>query len=140
MASVDAARQRVRLSDVELDVLAVLVAAPDDAALTSPEAVAALDGLAAAGVVRSGDVLPWVADLVTVVAAPALRMVVETFTVGPLQTYPVGAPPTLAVLGAPAPEGTQLSAVEPVHLPWAVARAVGLGRRPAAALDHPVTV
>lgn len=131
MAAVDTPRRRVRLSAAELGVASLLVVEPTNAELDEPEGRECLAALEAARVVRNRQLAGWVAELVAVVVAPQLRVAIETFVAERVLTHSLWATPRHGVLGSPAPDGgVELSPVEPVMIPWAIARAVGLGARP----------
>ena len=130
VARLDIPRAALRLDDAELGAAVMLLAAPDHPSLADPATQASLAALENAGIVRDGRLEGFPARLLGVVAAPKLRMAVESF---------VGAAPVLeqawatereGVWGAVASDGDiELAPIEPGLIPWAVARAVGLGPR-----------
>jgi len=131
MVVLDTARRRVRLSPGELGVASLLVVDPTHAELDEPEARECLAALEEARVASERQLSGWVAELVAVVVAPQLRIAVETFVAERVVTHSIWATPRHGVLGSPGPDGAlELSPVEPVLIPWALARAVGLGARP----------
>lgn len=87
------------------------------------------------------DVRPAIADpstpafareLLEVVADPQLRITVRIFPAAAPLVHQVWATPRIAVVGAPAEPGrVELAAVEPILIPFTIAHAVGLRRRPA---------
>lgn len=138
MAVLDTPRRRVRLSTAELGVASLLVVEPTHAELDQPEALECLTALEKARVVRDRQLAGWVAELVAVVVAPQLRIAIETFAAERVVTHSVWATPEHGVLGSPGIDGSvELSPVEPMLIPWAIARAVGLGARPAPARATP---
>lgn len=129
MAVLDPSRASVELSEDELSAAAALLAdAPTDAVV--------LESLEAAGVVRNGAIMPYVASLLTVVAEPKLRIVVERYLAERVVVENVWAIESLAVWGAEVRGGaTELRPVEPAVLPMEIMRAVGLGPRERPAID-----
>ena len=141
MATLDVARTAVRLADDELGTAVMLVAAPDHDSLSDPGARAALDRLRAGGILTDGGLVGYVARLVAVVAAPKLRITVERFVGRETIVEQAWATEREGVLGAVCADGQiELSAVEPSLLPWAIARAVGLGPRERAAVARSLTI
>ncbi|HEU5472663.1 MAG TPA: hypothetical protein VFV67_18610 [Actinophytocola sp.] len=102
MTELDAARGRLRLTTAEL--------ADPGAVAVSPR---------------------WARELLDVVARPGLRMTVRIVRPGPPLWHGVWATRRDAVLGSPVGAGRyELSPLEPVLIPFAVATIVGLRRRP----------
>jgi hypothetical protein len=80
-------------------------------------------------------------ELLEVVADPQLRIMVRIFTAAAPLVHQVWATPRVAVVGAPAEPGrVELAALEPVMIPFALAHAVGLRRRPAPPDRQPIRV
>lgn len=103
MTELDAARGRLRLTTAEL---------------ADPGAVPAS--------------ARWARELLDVVARPGLRLTVRIVQPGPPLWHGVWATRRDAVLGSPVePDRYELSPLEPVLIPFAVATIVGLRRRPA---------
>jgi hypothetical protein len=130
VARLDIPRAALRLSDEELGVAVMLIAAPEHASLREPGSLAALAALEEAGVVSDGRIEGFPARLLAVVAAPKLRVTVESFFGLEARVEQAWATEREGVLGTVAGDGQiELSPVEPTLIPWAVARAVGLGPR-----------
>jgi EspG family len=130
VARLDIPRAALRLSDEELGVAVMLIAAPEHASLREPGSLAALTALEEAGVVSDGRIEGFPARLLAVVAAPKLRVTVESFFGLETRVEQAWATEREGVLGTVAADGQiELTPVEPALIPWAVARAVGLGPR-----------
>lgn len=141
MALLDVARRRVRLTDAELALACTLASDPESELLTSEEAQPVVDGLERAGIIAGDRLVPSVAELVGLVASPKLRVILETFVAGEVVVLSAWADERRGALGNPAGPGLiELTPIEPLMLPWAVARAAGLGPRPVPAVTEPVTV
>jgi hypothetical protein len=118
----------VELSDEEMSAAAALLAGGD----TDAVSFAALE---AAGVVRNGAMVPYVARLLEVVAEPKLRIVVERYVAERVIADNVWAIERLAVWGSDVRGATELRPVEVVLLPSEIMRAVGLGPRDSPFID-----
>ncbi len=130
VASLDVRRAALRVSDEELGVAVMLLAAPEHPSLAEPGSQAAMAGLERAGIVADGGVRGYPARLLAIVAAPKLRVTVETFVAGEPVIEQAWATEREGVLGAVVDGGEiELTPVEPSLLPWAIARSVGLGPR-----------
>lgn len=130
VASLDAGRAALLLSDAELGAAVMLLAAPDHPSLAEPSSQAAIDSLERAGIVADGQVRGFPARLLAIVAAPKLRITIEKFVAGEPAVEQAWATEREGVLGAVTRDGDiELTPVEPSLLPWAVSRAVGLGPR-----------
>jgi hypothetical protein len=130
VAQLDIPRAALRLDDAELGAAVMLVGAPDHPSLADPATRPALDSLTAAGIIQDGRITGFPARLLAVVAAPKLRVTVESF-VGLQTVVEQGwATEREGVWGAVAGDGqVELAPIEPSLIPWAIARAVGLGPR-----------
>jgi EspG family len=129
-ARLDIPRAALRLNDDELGAAVMLLVAPDHPSLREPGSQAALESLTAAGIVVGGRIEGFPARLLAVVAAPKLRVTVESFVGAATVLEQAWATEREGVWGLAAPDGTiELSPVEPGLIPWAIARAVGLGPR-----------
>jgi hypothetical protein len=123
LAVLDPSRTSVELSEEELRAAALLLDGGDTDAV-------ALEALETAGVVRNGAIVPYVASLLSVVAEPKLRIVVERYIAERVVLENVWATERLAVWGSEVRGGgTELRPVQPALLPWEIMRAVGLGPR-----------
>lgn len=130
VARLDIPRAALRISDAELGVAVMLLVAPEHPSLAEASSRTALASLEDAGIAQDGRIEGFPARLLGVVAAPKLRVTVESF---------VGAAPVVeqgwatereGVWGTVASDGQiELAPIEPGVMPWAVARAVGLGPR-----------
>jgi hypothetical protein len=130
VATLDASRTALLLSDEELGAAVMLLAAPDHPSLAEPSSRAAVESLECAGVVADGRVQGYPARLLAVVAAPKLRITIEKFAAGEPVVEQAWATEREGVLGVVTADGrVELTPVEPSLLPWAIARAVGLGPR-----------
>lgn len=139
MAVLDGARRRVLLTSVELEAAVFLVSGHDE---PTPEPLrGGVDGLVDGGLLRDGRMADVLAELVTILARPALEVVVETQAAGERVVTMVYGTPLLAVLVAPAgPDRWVLSPLEPGNLPFALSAIVGFGSRPAPAVRRPLEV
>jgi hypothetical protein len=130
VSRLDVPRAALRLSDEELGVAVMVLAAPEHPSLAEPGSRAVLAALEEDGIVRDGRIDGFPARLLAVVAAPKLRVTVETFVGSEPRVEQAWATEREGVLGAVAGDGRiELTPVEPTLIPWAVARAVGLGPR-----------
>jgi hypothetical protein len=130
VAELDVSRAALLLSDEELGVAVMLLVAPDHPSLAGSSSQAAVARLERAGIVAGGKVQGYPARLLAVVAAPKLRVTIEKFVAGEPVVEQAWATEREGVLGAVTREGRiELTPVEPSLLPWAIARAVGLGPR-----------
>ena len=130
VASLDAGRAALVLSDEELGAAVMLLAVPEHPSLAEPSSRATVEALERAGIVVDGQVRGFPARLLAIVAAPRLRITVEKFVAGAPVVEQAWATEREGVLGAVTREGDiELTPVEPSLLPWAVSRAVGLGPR-----------
>jgi hypothetical protein len=130
VAQLDIPRAALRLDDAELGAAVMLLAAPDHPSLAEPAPRAALAALTAAGIVEDGRITGFPARLLAVVAAPKLRVTVESF-VGLETVVEQGwATEREGVWGTVAANSqVELAPIEPTLIPWAISRAVGLGPR-----------
>jgi hypothetical protein len=129
-AGIDVSRAAVTLSDEELGVAVMLLAAPDHPSLAEPGSQAALAALERAGIVSEGRVQGYPARLLAIVAAPKLRVTIERFVAEAPVVEQAWATEREGVLGAVVGDGQiELTPVEPSLLPWAISRSVGLGPR-----------
>lgn len=129
-ARLDAARAALRLTDDELGAALMLVAAPEHPSLAEPGSRASIESLTEAGIVTGGRIEGFPARLLSVVAAPKLRVSVESFVAAAPVVEQAWATEREAVWGVVASDGMiELTPIEPGLIPWAVARAVGLGPR-----------
>jgi len=127
----DTARRRIVLDDAALAVACLLAVEPDHDALTRPGAREPHTALEAAGALREGRPLGWLAPLLEIVARPDSRARVELHADGQLVvTAAAWGRGERCVLGLLAEGGTELSALEPLHLPWVIAREVALRNYP----------
>jgi hypothetical protein len=141
VATLDVARRRVRLGLDELGVAAVLALDPGNAALRDPESRGCLRRLEAAGAVADGQLVGYVAELVGLVAAPKLRIVVETFSGSHRVVHSVWADEVRATVGtSEVDDALDLSPVSTVMVPMAIAERVGLGYRPTPDRLHSITL
>jgi hypothetical protein len=129
VAVLDPSRTSVELSDDELrDAVALLADGDYDAVSRA--------ALEAAGILRDGTIVPYVATLLTVAAEPSLRIVVERFIAERVVVENVWAIDGLAVWGSDVRGGgIELRPLEPALLPWEIMSAVGLGPRARAPID-----
>jgi hypothetical protein len=129
VAVIDPSRTSVQLSEDELrDAAALLADGEHD--------VASRAALEAAGILRNGAIVPYVATLLRVVAEPSLRIVVERYIAERVVVENVWAVERLAVWGTEGRDGgVELRPLEPALLPWQIMSAVGLGPRARAAVD-----
>lgn len=129
-ARLDIPRAALRLSDDELGAAIMLVVAPEHPSLAEPGSRASIESLESAGIVREGRIEGFPARLLAVVAGPKLRVSVESFVGRATVLEQAWATEREGVWGVAAADGTiELTPVEPGLIPWAVARAVGLGPR-----------
>lgn len=129
MAVADPARCRLRMTDAELTAVATLGQSGPAAAEDSRQLLA--DALTTAGVLTGGTVPGWVDELLRAVAQPALRVAVETVTVGPPLVRQLWANPRDATLGEPVDGGmTELSWLDPVTVLSVIATLLRFRRRP----------
>lgn len=136
---VDSTLGRAVLGDAELAVGCLLAVEPDHESLAGPGAREARAALEAGGALSEGRPVAWLAGLLEVVARPALRATVEMHSDGQLAvTAAAWGAGERTVLGLLADGGTELSALEALHLPWVLAREVGLGPRPEPVLEEPL--
>lgn len=137
----DTTRRRIVLDDAALAVACLLAVEPDHDALGRPGAGEPRAALEAAGALRDGRPLDWLAELLGVVARPDFRASVELHAEGQLVvTAAAWARGERCVLGLLVDGGTELSALEPLHLPWIVAREVALRPYPEPDLSEPLTL
>jgi EspG family len=130
VARLDIPRAALRISDDELGVAVMLLLAPEHPSLADAGSRAALASLEEAGIAQDGRIEGFPARLLGVVAAPKLRITVESF-VGVAPVVEQGwATEREGVWGTVASDGQiELTPIEPGVMPWAVARAAGLGPR-----------
>ena len=137
----DNTRRRMVLDDAALAVGCLLAVEPDHDALSRPGAAEPRAALQAAGALQDGRPLDWITELLEVVARPDFRARVEVRTRGQLiVTTAAWGHGERFVLGLLADGGTELSALEPLHLPWIVTREVGLRDYPQPEPSDPLTV
>lgn len=137
MALLDPARARARLSSDELAVATVLLTQPDHDLLSTPDAREVLDELERSGALVDGQLVGYVAELVGVVAAPKLRIIVETFRAERLVVHQLWSTEHHGVVGVSEADGVlELAPVEPALLYWEIARLVGLGARPPVVVER----
>ena len=138
---IDRTLRRAVLGDEALAVGALLACEPGHEALGRPNAQAARAALQAAGALEDGRPIGWLQDLLEVVARPDSRARVEVRTAAELVVTAVAwGVGERGVLGLLADGGTELSALDPIHLPWVIAREVGLRPYPEPALTEAVTL
>jgi hypothetical protein len=129
MVVADPARCRLWMTDAEL--AAVASFGRDGAAAAGEPRALLREAFAAAGLLTGGVAPGWVDELLRPVAQPALRVAVETVTVGAPLVHQLWATPRDAVTGEPALEGlTELSWIDPVTIPYTIAQQVRLRRQP----------
>lgn len=137
----DTVRRRVVLDDAALAVACLLAVEPEHDALGRPGSREPRAALEAAGALLDGRPTDWLAALLEVVAKPNFRTSVELHAEGQLVvTAAAWGRGERLVLGQVADGGTELSALEPVHLPWIVAREVALRPYPEPRCNEPITV
>lgn len=137
----DTIRRRAVLDDAALAVGCPLAVEPEHDALGRPGALKPRAALEAAGALLDGRPTDWLAALLEVVARPDFRASVEMHAEGQLVvTAAAWGRGERLVLGQVADGGTELSALEPVHLPWIVAREVALRPYPEPRCNEPITV
>lgn len=83
---------------------------------------------------RADPALPgWAREALATVAEPGLRIIVKIFTANRPLVQSIWATPRIAVIGTRTDDGRiELTSIEPVLIPFALAQMVGLRRRPAA--------
>jgi hypothetical protein len=125
MANLDPSRTALELTDEELAAVGALLTGTGDA----PAGL--VDELERAGVVVDGRLEGYAALMMAVIGDPELRLMIERFAAGPPQYGPFAAiRGDLGVWAEVTREGTtEFTPVEPSLVPWAAARAVGLGPR-----------
>jgi len=137
VALLDPARARVRLASDELAVATVLLTQPDHELLQTPDAQQVLEELERVGALADGQLVGYVAELVGIVAAPKLRILLETFRAEQPVVHQIWATERHAVVGVSEPEDIlELAPVEPALLYWEIARLVGLGARPPVVVER----
>ena len=143
MASVDLEAGRVRLTDREMAAAVLLATEPGNAQLKESVVMDDVARLTEAGLVKDGVLDPDLANLVTVVARPQLRMMLERVTPGGLAAYGVFATPESAVVAVPV-EGDEpavdYAAMEPAALPLTLFGLAQVGRRPVPRREGQVTL
>lgn len=141
MARIDVARRRLLLTASELDVAVALRSQPDDPALADPEVAPVLRSLEEGGILREGRMADAAAELLDVLAQPALEVVMETFVAEAVVATVIWGTPARMVL-ATNPEFRRwvLSPLEPGNLPFAMATVLGLGARPPAPASRPLAL
>jgi hypothetical protein len=138
VATADIARRKLRLGGDELAAVAALGTGNGRPSADANRLLA--QSLRGAGVTPDGRLAGWVDELLTVVARPALRLVVEMFTAD-RPTVSVWATPAVAVVGEPAADGdTELTTVELVTVPYVITLFVGLRRRPRPPGREPIRI
>jgi hypothetical protein len=125
MARLDLSRTALELDDAEFAAVGALLTGSGAA----PKA--AVEELERAGVLVDGRLEGYAARMMAVIAAPQLRLMIERFAAGPPQYGPFAAVrDEFGVWAEKTREGTtEFTPVEPSLVPWAVAKAVGLGPR-----------
>lgn len=137
MALLDPPRARVRLGADELAVATVLLTQSNHDLLQTPDAREVLAGFERCGALVGGELVGYVAELVGVVAAPKLRILIETFRAEGPVVHQIWATERHGVVGVSEPEDVvELAPVEPALLYWEIARLVGLGARPPVGVEH----
>lgn len=135
MARLDPSRTALELDEVELTVANLLLTSPDDELLSTPVSVKAVAELERAGIAEDGVIGGYAARILAVVLDPELRLIVERFAAIETQRDIAARRGAFGVWGESRPNGaTEFTPVEPDLIPWAVARAVGLGPRERPAL------
>jgi EspG family len=137
MARLDRTRTAVELTEEELAVIGLLLTSPDDRALKSRKSKALQSELEQAGIVVDGQLEGYAARLMAVIGEPDLRLVIERFTTDEPRPGPFAAVRDDAGVWAETTRdgATDFTPIEPSLIPWAVARAVGLGPRDEANFD-----
>jgi hypothetical protein len=112
-------------------VIGLLLTSPDDRSLNSRRSKAVRSELEQAGIVLDGRLEGYVAQLMAVIGEPDLRLVIERFTTDDPRPGPFAAVRDDAGVWAETTRDgtTEFTPIEPSLVPWAVARAVGLGPR-----------
>jgi hypothetical protein len=132
MARLDPSRTAVELTDDELAAVGTIVTGsgkPDKQALAELERA----GVVADGRIPEG----YVARMMAVIGDPQLRLMVQRFAAGPPESGPFAAVrDEFGVWSERTRDGTtEFTPVEPSLIPWAVAKAVGIGPRPDPAFE-----
>jgi ESAT-6 protein secretion system EspG family protein len=133
MAVVDLEAGRVRLTERELAAAVMLATEPGSPKLEQSVLREDVARLTEAGLVKDGTLDPALANLVSVVARPQLRLMLERVTDQGLSAYAVWATPKTAVLAVPVPdepEAADYAALEPMALPLTLFGLAGMSRRP----------
>lgn len=123
MVTTDPARRRLRLAPFELDATRMLVHEDPESLFDGKRAF--VRALAEAGLMPNGRLVPWANELLSIIARPGLAMTVEIVT-EPVTVYHVWATPSTVVLGTPVDAAIELSATEPVALPYLLSHILGL--------------
>jgi len=141
LATLDPSRTAIELTEEELGVATMLFATPDHPALEDPERRETVGALERAGIAADGRVGGYPSALLAVVAEPKLTLIVERFVTERTVLERAWSTELHAVWAAAAGDGAiELTPVEPTLLPWAIARAVGLGPRASAPLDTRISL
>jgi hypothetical protein len=143
MVAVDLEAGRVRLSERELAAAMMLATEPGSPKLKETVLMAEVDRLAEAGLVKDGTLDPGLAGLVTVVARPQLRLLLERASPEGLSAFVVWATPKAAVVAVPVPdqpEAADYAAMEPAALPLTLFGLAQVGRRPKPRRPGSVTI
>jgi len=138
VARLDPSRTAVELDEDELAVVGLLLTEPGDRRLKKRKAQAIVSELERAGVVADGGIPEgYVARMMAVIDQPQLRVLVERFANEAPQVGPfAGVRDEFGVWCEKTRDGTtEFTPIEPMLIPWSVARAVGLGPRPDPAHD-----
>ena len=139
MARLDPSRSAVEVDELELTVAHLLLTDPTDKLLDTTESKTVRVELERAGIVEDGAVTGYPARLLSVVLQPELRLMLERFAAEtPIRDF-AAVSGSIGVWGEGRSGGaTEFTPIEPELIPWAVARAVGLGPRKLSAVSGPI--
>jgi hypothetical protein len=138
MARFDPSRGLLELNDDELGAASALVMVPDAKFLRKRKAREYLDRLEAAGVTVNRELQGNALPIVSVLAEPNIRMMVERFESGGTQRDFAAVKGEYGIWGEPTQNGNEFRLIEPEHIAQAMSDAVGLGPRPEPSLSEPV--
>lgn len=139
MAHLNPARRTIHLDTAEFDDAVDVARAPGGLAGDSDAARRLRQGLGAAGLLVDGRVADIVAELLGVMARPALQVVMETHVAAPAVTAVIWGVPARGMM-AQRQDGWVLSALELKQIPFAMAGALGFGSRPPPALEQALEI
>jgi hypothetical protein len=143
MASIDLEAGKVRLTDREMVAAVMLATEPGSPKLRESVLTDEITRLGDAGLFKDGALDPDLARLVTVVARPQLRLMLERVTPTGLAAYGVFATPQSAVVAVPV-DGEEptadYSAMETAALPITLFGLAQVGRRPVPKREGHVTL